>query len=232
METTEDLSLREKKYAQTKLALLRAAIKKIQENPLSAISVKELCEAVPVSEMTFYNYFPKKTDVLVYYIQVTMLEAVWYLQHAVKNKTHLEMVEECFDFLARKLVADPLVMTETLAYFGQERKLPEFPALSQAEQTLAFPNLPDIEQLSVENTRLETVVEPYLEQAIQHGELPSTLALNTVVLMSFSIFTGLVMNLHLTEPELIRPLCRRQLRLLWKALRAEAEEEKSHENSG
>jgi AcrR family transcriptional regulator len=231
MDTTKDLSLREKKYAHTKLALLRTAIKMIQEKPLSAISVRELCETVSVSEMTFYNYFPQKTDVLVYYIQVTILEAVWYLQHAVKNKTYLEMVEECFDFLARKLAADPLVMPETLAYFGQERTPPEFPALSQAERILAFPDLPGIEQLSVEDTRIETVITPYLEQAIQSAELPDTLELDTVVLMSASIFTGLVMNLHLTRPDLLRPLCRRQLRLLWKALRAEAEEKKNNENS-
>lgn len=227
MEDRPTLSLRERKYAQTKLALLRAATERMKVKPLDVISVKELCDAIPVSEMTFYNYFPKKTDLLVYYFQVTTLEAAWYLQHAVKNKTHLEMVEECFDFMARKLVADPSVMTETLAHFGQEREAPNFTTLSKAEQILALPHLPGIEDLSVEDTRIETIIEPYLEQAIEQGELPDDLDLNTVMIMVFSIFVGLVMNLHLTEPELIRPLCRRQVRLLWAALRAEAEEDKN-----
>jgi AcrR family transcriptional regulator len=215
-------SLRERNYAQTKLALLRVAIRKIEERPLSDISVKELCEAVPVSEMTFYNYFPKKTDLLVYYIQISALETAWYLKNAVKNKASIEMVEACFDFLVRKVVAEPLMMSETIAFFGQERENPDFGVLSNVEQVLAFPNLPGIESLEVHDSRIETLVEPYLAQAIASGELPKELDVNEVLIMVTSIFTGLVMNLHLTEPELIRPLCQRQLRLLWTALRVEA----------
>jgi AcrR family transcriptional regulator len=224
MEEDTPISLRERKYAQTKLALLHAAIEKMREKPLEAISVKELCDTVPVSEMTFYNYFPKKTDLLKYFIQITFIEMAWYLQYAVKNKTNLEMVEELVDFLARKVVGNSFIMTETLIHFGQERKKPEFEQISKAEQLLAFPDLPGIEEVHVKDTRLETMVEPYLRQAIEQGELPKNLDLNTVVLMTVSNFIGLVINLHLTEPELVRPLCRRQLHLLWKALRAEAEE--------
>lgn len=229
MKSTRDLSLRERKHAQTKLALLRTAIRKIQEKPLSALSVKELCDAVSVSEMTFYNYFPQKSDLLVYYIQIMILEAAWYLENALKQKTALEMVEACVDFLARKLAAEPLVMSETISFFGQEREPPDFGALSRAEQVLAFPNLPGIEELEVHDIRIETLIEPYLRQAIEQGELPQESNLNEVLLMVASIFVGLVMNLHLTEPELIRPLCRRQLGLLWKALRIESQE-KSTDN--
>ncbi len=223
-EENTTISLRERKYAQTKLAILQAAIEKMKEKPLEAISVKELCDTVSVSEMTFYNYFPKKTDLLVYYIQVTIIESAWYLQNAVKNKTNLEMVETFFDFAARKVAGNPFIMSETIAYLGQERKKPEFEGLSKAEQLMAFPNLPGIEHIQVKDTRIETMVEPYLRQAIEQGELPEDTDLNIAVIMTTSIFVGLVMNLHLTEPELIRPLCRRQLRLLWKALRIEAKE--------
>ena len=113
MEEDTPISLRERKYAQTKLALLHAAVEKMREKPLEAISVKELCDTVPVSEMTFYNYFPKKTDLLKYFIQITFIEMAWYLQYAVKNKTNLEMVEELVDFLARKVVGNSFIMTET-----------------------------------------------------------------------------------------------------------------------
>lgn len=217
-------SLQERNYAQTKLALLRAATEKIQRRSLCDISVKELCEAGSVSEETFYNYFPRKTDLLIYYIQVITLEAAWYLQHAVKHKTNLEMVEEYLDFMARKLAAEPAMMTETLAYFGQERQPPNFPPLSKVEQILAYPTLPGIEELEIKDVRLETFVEPYLAQALAQGELPHDTDLDELVLMSVSAFVGLVMHLNLTEPERIRPLCRRHLRLLWKALRAEADE--------
>ena len=219
-----DFSLQERDYARTKLTLLRVAIAKIHTRPLAEISVKEICKTVPVPEMAFYTCFPRKTDLLIYYFQVIGLEAAWYLRHALKHKTCLEMVEESFDFLARKLAAEPLMMTEALAYLGQERQRPDFEPLSKAERLLAFPNLIGIEELDVKDTRIETLIEPYLEQAIQQGELPRNLDLDTIVLICMSIFVGFVMNLHLTEPKRIRPLCRRQLRLLWKALNDEFEE--------
>ena len=50
-----NLSLRERKYAQTKVALARAARKRMRNNRLDEISVKELCETIPISEVTFYN---------------------------------------------------------------------------------------------------------------------------------------------------------------------------------
>lgn len=218
-------SLRERNYAQTKLALLRVAIGKIQTRALADISVKEICEVVPVSEMTFYNYFPKKTDLLVYYLQITMLETAWYLHNAVKNKAALGMVEAYLDFLIRKVVAEPLMMTETFAFFAQEREQPDFGVLSKVEQVLAFPHLPGIETLDIPTSRIDVLLEPYVRQAIVQGELPESLDVHEVLMMVMSIFIGLVMNLHLTEPELIRPLCRRQLRLLWKALRLEVEED-------
>jgi AcrR family transcriptional regulator len=226
------ISLRQRKHAQTKVALAQAAMERLRKNRLDDISVKELCETIPISEVTFYNYFPRKTDLLIYYIQVISLEAAWYLQHAVKEKSSLEMVEECLDFMGRKLAAEPLMMTETIAYFGQERQPPEeFKLLSKVEQILAFPNLTGIEDLAMKDMGIDALIKPYLEQAIQDAELPQSLKLSSVVLMCASIFVGLVMNLHLTEPERIRPFCRRQLRLLWKALRVEKEEPVSPEGT-
>jgi AcrR family transcriptional regulator len=214
--------LQERNYAQTKLALLRAAIAKIQTRPLSDISVKEICEAAGVTETAFYQHFPKKTDLLLYYFQVIGLEASWYLQHGIKHKTALEMVEACFDFMSRKLAAEPLMMTETIAHFAQERQPPDFIALSQAERILAFPNLTGIDALEIADARIETLIKPYLVEAIRAGELPADSDLDATLVLCLSGFVGLVMSLHLTEPALIRPLCRRQLRLFWNALRHEA----------
>lgn len=224
MNEDTNIPLRERKFAQTKLALLKVAIEKMKMKPLEAISVKELCEATMISEMTFYKYFPKKTDLLVYYLQVVVLEIAWYLQHGVKSKTNLEMVEECFDLAIRKMFGNLSVMSETIAYFAQERELPEFQALSKAEQMLEFPHLPGIEEVQLKDARLETLVEPYLRQAVADGELPATTDVNTLLIMAVAIFTGLVMHLHLSQPELVRPLCRKQLQLLWKALRTEPDD--------
>lgn len=201
-----------------KLALLRVAIEKMQEKPLDAISVRELCAAADTQEIRFYTYFTNKTDLLRYYFQITVIEIAWYLRYAVKNKTNLALIETLFDFTARKVMGYPSIMSETMLYFARERRRPEFGALRQTEQLMVFPNLPGIENIHVEDTSLEALVEPYVRQAIDQGELPPQTDVPTVIRLITSIFTGLVMNLHLTEPELIGPLCLQHLQLLWKGL--------------
>jgi AcrR family transcriptional regulator len=214
----------EREAIQTKLAILRAAIEKMKTQPLEAISVRELCAVAAVTETAFYTYFKKKTDVLEYYFQITILEIAWYLRHAVKDKTNLELVEALFDFAARKVIGYPSMMSETIIYFARERRRPDFAALSKTEQALAFPNLPGIEQIQVQDTSLETLVAPYLQRAVEQGELPPQTDVPTVIRLIRTIFTGVVMNLHFTEPELICPLCRKHLQLLWKGLWAESKQ--------
>ena len=216
---------RESDAIQTKLTLLRAAIERMKTQPLETISVRELCAAASTPVATFHTYFTKKTDLLEYYFQISILEIAWYLENAMKDKTNLGLVEALFDFAARKVIGYPSIMSEAIIYFATERGRPDVAALSEAEQVLAFPHLPGIDQIQIENSSLESLVLPYLQRAVEQGELPPQADVMTVLRMTTNIFIGVVMNLHLTEPELICPLCRRQLQLLWKALWAEATEQ-------
>ena len=76
-----DFPLRERKYAQTKIALATAVIDRLKEKRLNDISVKELCDTIPISEVTFYHYFSRKTDIFVYLLKVWHLHMEWHLKH-------------------------------------------------------------------------------------------------------------------------------------------------------
>src|SRR5215210_4290457 len=76
------ISLRERKFAKTKLALLRAAVTRLEQKRLSEITVKELCEHVQVSEATFFNYFPRKDDLLHYFTRIWTLEVLLHARQA------------------------------------------------------------------------------------------------------------------------------------------------------
>src|SRR5437762_5459749 len=64
------LPLREKKFARVRLAILSAVLQLTRERSLAAISVREICEVAQVAPATFFNYFPSKEDVLVYYMRL------------------------------------------------------------------------------------------------------------------------------------------------------------------
>ena len=75
MTTLAEIPLRQRKQAQTRLALLDAVLARLDgKRTLDDIPVKELCDAANISQASFFNYFPSKTDLLVYFVQIWSLD--------------------------------------------------------------------------------------------------------------------------------------------------------------
>ena len=76
---------RDRKLAQTRLALLTALRERLAERPLEEINVRELAEAADVSEATFYNHFPTKTDLAIYFVQLWSVDTGWHTAAADRH---------------------------------------------------------------------------------------------------------------------------------------------------
>jgi AcrR family transcriptional regulator len=77
-----ELTLREKKYATQKIKIMDIFSEKLKEKPLADITVKEISKELEISEMTFFNYFKNKKEVLVYFIEFWNLEMQFKLEQA------------------------------------------------------------------------------------------------------------------------------------------------------
>jgi AcrR family transcriptional regulator len=77
-----ELTLREKKYATQKIKIMDIFSEKLKEKPLADITVKEIAKELEISEMTFFNYFKNKREVLVYFIEFWNLEMQFKLEQA------------------------------------------------------------------------------------------------------------------------------------------------------
>ncbi len=226
MEKEYSLSLRERKHAQTKIALAEAVMERLKAKRLEDISVKEVCETIPVSEVTFYNYFPQKTDVLVYILQLWRLEMEWHLLSWEEEKTNLEMIEAYFNFAAQSFEEYPGVLSETIAYFTQKRGCIHFDDLSIAEKILAFPKLPGIEEIQLpSNLKDKKFFEKYVRRAVAAEELPLNIDTELITYAIESLFIGSIMAFHLEQPAVIRPLCQNTLKIFWKGLWQDARED-------
>ncbi len=214
----DQLPLRQKKFAQTKLGLLKAAMEALEERPLEVISVKELCETVSISEASFFNYFARKTDLLVYFVQLWSLEMGWHAARLAEEKGGLAAIEEIFALTARQTVQHPALMAEIIAQQARMPGAPELAEVTLAERLLAYPELEGIGE--VQGAGLDALLPPLLEQAVENGELPPALDRQGAVVALASLFFGVPIILRRVDVRAIEPAYREQLQWLWAGLRA------------
>jgi AcrR family transcriptional regulator len=216
-EAFEKLPLRQRKFAQTKLGLMNAAIAAMRKRPLEEISTHELCRAASISSAGFFNYFRKKTDLLVYFIQLWSLEMTWHGRRLAQERGGLAAIEEVFALTARQVVKNPGLMAEIIAHQARMR-VPEKPQeISLAERLLAYPHLPGIETLPAEG--IESLLPPFLERAVAAGELPKDLDRGAGLLALTSVFFGVPIIFRPLDVRAIEPMYHQQLQLIWASLR-------------
>jgi len=128
------LSLREKKYATQKLKILDTFDEKLKSKALVDISVKEICKELEISEMTFFNYFGSKKEVLIYYIELWSLE----MQELIKDAKPLEAIYLIFEQTAKMIEKNPNLFMEIVASMALQGMAKKDITISRAERILRF----------------------------------------------------------------------------------------------
>ena len=218
------IPLRERKQARTRLALLDAAIERMREKALADITVEEICQEVEVSRGTFFRYFARKADLILYHIRLWSIEVTWHATRAAGGSPGLAMIEEVFGWTAAVFEDHPRLFAELIAFRAFEPQ--EFTKLvrddqimvSQAERLLRFPDLDGIE--SIPEGTFQRIFRHNLRAAIANTELPDSIDIDDVILSLASIFYGAPLMLADRVPRNLAAAYSHQLRLLWTGLRA------------
>ena len=213
-------SLRERKFAKTRLALAEAASLHLEAAPFEALSVKSLCERVQISEATFFNYFPKKEDLIVYLDRLWTLELNWYGQQAMQQHQGLAVIDSLFRYTSIQIQKKPGLMGEIIAHEARSRSRDPGPEITVAERMMAFSDLDGI--VNTPDDSLEGLLRASLQTAIEQGELPENIAMSAAMVGLVSIFDGVPLALQHSNPAAIAAMYRQQLELLWKGLRVAA----------
>jgi AcrR family transcriptional regulator len=212
------ISLRERKYARTKLALLDAALNRLVDRPFDAISVKELCDEALVSEATFFNYFPKKTDLLIYFIQLWSIDVAWHGVAASKGRGGLAAIEAHFARTAERARRRPRVMNEIIAFMARQREEFLFKPVSLAERLMAFPDWDNVAALP--DDAFDSLFEPNIRAAIELGELPRRTDVGYTQVALQTIFFGVPLALGIERAADVGKTYKHLLALVWAGLRA------------
>ena len=213
-----NLSLRERKHAKTKLALLDGFINQLKSISYDDISVKDVCQMAEVSEATFFNYFPQKIDVLDYYRALSCRKIIWCVDKEGKGLSSLERIELIFELFTRQHI-EPRVLHQLMAVYLREdfcRKEECF-GLSDAEILLAFPLCEGI--LETRNITFDTFFEEELKKAIENKELPESTIIKDVLFFLWSILLGMIIAIDRESFQERNTYYKKHLSFLWKGIK-------------
>lgn len=189
----EAISLREKKKAKTKFALLDAALELIGEGSFRNVLVEDICERAEVSKVTFFKFFPQKEELLIYYMSIWQAECFVELQ--MTGKRGWEAVRHIFAKVTRDTEKHPGIMLSLVSFLAEQKMHPCVPILSEAELSLRFPE--QVGREAIRATDLHQMFQKCVQEAAEDGQLAVHVKEEEAIILLFTMFYGAYLTAHL-----------------------------------
>jgi len=216
----EEYSLREKKHAKTKIAIMDGFIKRMEKTRFDAISIREICKSIEISEGTFFNYFSEKMDIINYYSSLLFIKIYWKTQNEVPAGRNLAAIEAVFKNAASEL-NNINIIYQIISIMVIQLQKPTAINISNAERHFAFPDYDGIEKISA--VFIDDYFRKCLKEALKNGELPRKTNVDYVLVSLMTILGGTLLATKFENINDISYQYTRQLNLLWKGLGVKAQ---------
>ena len=187
-----DFGKRALNKAQTKLNILQAMQDLIIDTNFRDLKVKDIAARANVTEMTFFNYFKVKDDLMIYFMQIWTLDIMTVqLQDPLKGE---EAIRRIFSFIAKQITGTPRIMLNLISYLASLSHYPQRTALQAAECYLRHP----------EQTQLHVEILPNLGAIfLEHlHEIKPNFDHQMNLARLFSCFYGDALIAHITQQDL------------------------------
>ncbi|MBK6518983.1 MAG: TetR/AcrR family transcriptional regulator [Polyangiaceae bacterium] len=158
-------SLRERKAAATRAAIVDALWRRLATTQLSDIAVDDLAREAGVSRMTFFNYFPTKEHAVDWLMMGFLAEVESAI--SAKGLQGVAAIEELFGMMGDASSEGPARMRRIYAYFASR----------PADRPPAVPSRADLATMGLTKgggpgpATLGGMLMRYVEQAQRAGEL-------------------------------------------------------------
>jgi AcrR family transcriptional regulator len=182
--------LREKKAARTRIGILDAAMELAGQGPPEAVPVDAICDRVGISTVTFFNYFPRRETLTLFFAWTRWLAATVELRASPLKGA--AAIRRTFRRAAELFAERPgftLGFVGFVTRMGSVRdELPRFEPTS-AEKRMLHPDVEGIEDLEI--LRLDRQWVRHIQEAVAVGELPSATEPGQMVMVLGSILYGM-----------------------------------------
>jgi len=211
----KEYSLREKKYARTKIAIMNSFINRLRHTRFDDISIKQVCGDVEVAEGTFFNYFPEKIDVICYYLLLNIVKILWKAEKEVPTGKYLPLIDAVVKQLSQGWSSDNLIY-QIISVLLIQGERPKRIAISAIEKKLAFPDCAGIED--VPSVILYEWFKECMILAQKNGEVGPKVNVDDVVVSLMTISSGTMLAIRFNHRSNAEYHYMRQLHALWRDL--------------
>ena len=211
----KECTLRQKKHAQTKIAIMKVFIKRLEQNHFDDISIREVCHDAEIAEGTFFNYFPEKFDVIAYYLYMTTMKIIWETNNEVPAGKYLSLIKSTLTHLSHEFQNNN-VTYQIFSLMLVQTQLPKEIYISNLEKKLAFPGCKGIEEIPAMD------IPEWLKKCVilaeKNGEFPPNTNTDDVFISLITITTGTLAAMRLSNIKKLGYHYTRQLEDLWRVL--------------
>lgn len=187
-----DIPLRELKKAKNKIALYEAGISLMQDRMFSEVLLEDICKAADISKVTFFKFYKRKEDLLIYYMRI------WLTERIIAIETEGITGFRAFRYLLQHVSTEhnlrPGIMPSLISFLAEVKMQPFMPELSRAEVALLFPNHTDI---GAESPNMYRLFRRFMETEAVAGRLNPSLSVEQAVQICFTVFYGAFLTAQL-----------------------------------
>jgi len=213
--TGKEYSLREKKHARTKIALMNAFMERLQNCRFEDISIREVCKSAEISEGTFFNYFPEKIDVITYYVNLMTMKIIWKARQKASTGKYIALLNAFFEEMADEF-SKINIKYEIISIIVVQHEKPKKAVIPDIEKHLFFPDFAGIEDISP--LLIDEFFKECMEGALKSGELPGSVNIDNALVSLMTIMVGTMIAVKFSNIKNIKYQYLRQLQILWTEL--------------
>lgn len=180
-----EVPLRELKKAKTKIALYEAGLSFTANRMFRDVLLDDICREAGISRVTFFKFFGKKEDLLVYYMRVWLTRRI--IEIGEKNLRGFDAMRLILRQIADDTRTNEGIMPSLIAFLSEMNMHCSMPKLSEAEVMLLFPGQ---EEAGAESPDMFALFSRCMNEAQEDGQLKPEIKAEDAVPFLFSTFYG------------------------------------------
>ncbi|MGO4786049.1 MULTISPECIES: TetR/AcrR family transcriptional regulator [Paenibacillus] len=187
-----DIPLRELKKAKNKIALYEAALSLMSDRMFSQVMVEDICRRAEISKVTFFKFYQRKEDLLIYFMRVWLTKRV--IEIDTEGKKGFQAFRHLLSQVANEHQVRPGMMPSLISFLAEQNMQPCMPELSSAEVSLLFPGH---EEAGSKSPNMYDLFQQFMKEEEQAGRLNKAFTLEQAVQICFTIFYGAFLTAQL-----------------------------------